>query len=440
MNGVAGVLTWLVILFPLAASVIAFRSQPRSARPFAIVAAALVFAFALTLLLVSRRSLEPMATVAFRVDVTNATPLLALAAVSLIAVAASARRESTPFGLGSLLLTEGLALSLLSARDFGVVVVAWALLPVPAVLLLVRERRSRGVRAFYRMTLLSGFPLAALLLLLGVTGFSLGAGSTWKTELGIAAIGWSALVGSGIVPFHVLLTTVLEETPAPVAAVLFAAQPSACLVTRFRLGERGAPSSAFAILALASALVLALLSLVQRDLRRVVSLVAAGQATTTVALLMLALPHGSGRMLYWASSGATIGGLLLCVAAIERRTGTTSIRELGGLARHAPKLATLTFAFAFASEGFPISLTFLADEQLTHHLAEAAPLLAVGFVFVGLVQSIALLRALMGALLGPGRGVGPVPDLTSRERVSLVLMLGALLCAGAAAFSGLLPI
>jgi NADH-quinone oxidoreductase subunit M len=106
----------------------------------------------------------------------------------------------------------------------------------------------------------------------------------------------------------------------------------------------------------------AVLAIKQNDMKRLfafasishVGLIAAGIMTADKDTL-------SGSMVQMINHGLVAVGLFLAADVIERRLGTRSLRDLGGIAKQAPKFAFWFAALAFASVSVPFTSGFVGE-------------------------------------------------------------------------------
>jgi NADH-quinone oxidoreductase subunit M len=128
----------------------------------------------------------------------------------------------------------------------------------------------------------------------------------------------------------------------------------------------------------------------------------AASARTGIAL--------NGSILQLLAHGLAIALLFLLVGAIQERTGTRSLRALGGLAARAPQLAVVGVLAALAGIGLPGLVTFIAffEIALGSYPGQRVP---VALCLLGLVLTAGCLLGVLRRAFG-----GPTPEAFQRVR------------------------
>ena len=239
-------------------------------------------------------------------------------------------------------------------------------------------------------------------------------------------------------PFHTWQADAYNETPTP--ALILVAGVMAKLGTygfyRFCLGLMPEASQQFGpamVWMAAIGIVYAgIVAATQRDVKRVLAF----SSVSHLGFIVLGLFSGSsqgilGACVQMINHGIIVAGLLLLVAAIERRTGTLRIAKLGGLWEQSPILARLFLIFTLASVGLPLTNGFVGEFMTllaAFHSAPWAAAVAVTGVIWSAVYMLGLYqRAFYGATSKRTAGIA---DLTDRETMLvaplavLVFLLG----------------
>ena len=181
----------------------------------------------------------------------------------------------------------------------------------------------------------------------------------------------------------------------------------------------------------------ATLALRQTDLKQML-------AQTTVAslgLLVLLVGQGTeyaiaGACLYLIAHAAYKGGLFLVAGLIDHGTGTREITELGGLM----KLMPLTFVAAvlggISMAGLPLTLGFLAKEEMYLGFGEAGGLLAYAVMAVAVLGNALMMAVGLAIAILPFFGglthtphhahEGPVSMSTGPLLMGLVALAGGI--------------
>jgi NADH-quinone oxidoreductase subunit M len=252
----------------------------------------------------------------------------------------------------------------------------------------------------------------------------------------LALLVLTAALRMGVAPLHGWVPALVQRGPAGLAALLTGGQVSLLLFTRLfpPLAPLawGRGQTALAVLGLFSVVYGALLALAQSDLKRTLSFLLVSQhGMMLVGLSVANTPSVAGALLHGLACALPMGGLLLVVEALEARTGTTEMYKLGALARKGPRLATCFFLLAFASLGFPGSLSFVGEDLLIQGALLAHPVGALPFLLATALNGVTFLRVFLKTFAGPPGPASSLPaDLLPRERLTAVALLALTLLAG----------
>jgi NADH-quinone oxidoreductase subunit M len=178
-----------------------------------------------------------------------------------------------------------------------------------------------------------------------------------------------------------------------------------------------------AALAIISIVYAALVTLVQKDMKKLV----AYSSVSHLGFVMLGMfalnPLGlEGSVLQMINHGLSTGGLFLIVGMIYERRHTKEISEFGGLAHVMPVYATLTLVIFLASMGLPL-LNGFVGELLILQGAFAANRVWAYWAVSGIVLGAAYLlwlyqRVFWGKVTHDANA--KLPDLSPRELATLV--------------------
>ncbi len=141
----------------------------------------------------------------------------------------------------------------------------------------------------------------------------------------------------------------------------------------------------------------------------------------------------TGAMVYMVAHGLSIAGLYLVTGFLVRRTGTASIKELGGMARVTPLIAGTFLVSGLASIALP-GLSGFVPEWLvltgTFSVSVALGVFAVlGVIIAALYVMLPYQRVFTGAPAAERVGSS---DLDGRERIVVVPVIAAMLALGLA--------
>lgn len=115
-------------------------------------------------------------------------------------------------------------------------------------------------------------------------------------------------------------------------------------------------------LALISIVYGALLAIGQDDVLRLIGLTSLSHfGFITLGIFVLTSQGGSGAVLYMVNHGLATAGLFLLAGYIYHRSGTMSIREMGGMEKVTPVLAGLFLVAGLATLGLPGLSPFISE-------------------------------------------------------------------------------
>lgn len=175
----------------------------------------------------------------------------------------------------------------------------------------------------------------------------------------------------------------------------------------------------------------ALASLAQRDLKRLVAYTSVGHMGfvllgTAVAALSsdpaIRTLAAIGATYQMVSHGLLTGGMFFLVGVLQDQAGTRDMARLGGLLRHAPRLAFVTGLLALGSLGLPGFSGFVAELQVVGATAGESAW-AAGIALLGLLVTTGVYLVVIGrvVLATPAEGG---PSLHEAAPMTLGLLAG----------------
>jgi NADH-quinone oxidoreductase subunit M len=394
-------------------------------------------------------------------------PLYALAA--FVGAAAGVHALGSEVGnkpayLGLLLLLLGGMLAMFASMDAFFLYFFHECALIPAFILILRwggmGRRTAAIQMAVYLTLGAMLSLAGIILLVlksGAWNFNLlalrnalaaapldGAPANWV--FGLLLFGFGILVS--LFPFHSWAPAAYTEAPTPLSMLHAGVLKKFGLYGLIQLGALLAPAGLAAWadtlfwLALGNTLVIGVATLGQRHLKEMLAYSSVSHmGTCFLGVFAFSLGGGASALgatvLVMFAHGLSTAALFALGQGVQRRTGTLEFGENGGLAKRAPVLAAFFAAAAMASIGLPGFAGFWGELGVFVSLGKLPVwklLLALG----GLVISATyMLRAFAFIFLGEEsetvarrNAVAPVRDITWNERLSVGLLLLALLAVG----------
>ncbi|HVJ81302.1 MAG TPA: proton-conducting transporter membrane subunit [Planctomycetia bacterium] len=355
----------------------------------------------------------------FAADSLSAAPMLLAALVYLMTPVVTVRTKMPRFSFAGALVGEGLAISLLAARDAPAIALLLALAVLPP----LYELRARGK------------PLRVFALHMGAFVFFLFAG-VFGLEKGFAWSPYSLAVAiairTGLAPFHLWIPDLFAHASFGRALVFLVPMPGAYAACRLLLpGESDLLLRILGILALATAVYAAGMALVQSEPRRFFAYFTIGASALVFVGMETASPLGvAGALAVWISAGVALAGMGLSLRALEARHGEISLRRLNGLRTLSPVLAAGFLLSGLACVGFPGTLGFVGSELLLAAAVHSYPVVGAAVVFAAALQGIAVVKVYFALFAGkPPRCW--LPEIADRrERIGVYAFAALLLIGG----------
>lgn len=269
----------------------------------------------------------------------------------------------------------------------------------------------------------------------GTAGEALKGGAS---NLSLVLFGLAASVRLGLMPFATGMLDALDRR-IDLAAILMAVPLGGVVllarVVHPSLVEGGIPT-AVQMGVMGVSLLAGLMALSQNRLGRTVGYtIAALHGLLVVGNLDASTTGFLGAEVLWAGTLLAETGLLLVLVLVSARVGEVDVSRHHGLHDEMPVLSVLGLVLALGAAGLPGSLDFVAEELLlsghaSHHLPGT-------LLLVGVIAAVGfnLMRVQFRVFYGPSRqpavfGARPMFDVIRRERLALMLVVGALTAGG----------
>ncbi|PVZ10108.1 Na+/H+ antiporter subunit A [Actinomycetospora cinnamomea] len=326
----------------------------------------------------------------------------------------------------------GAMLALVWSDDVFVLYVCWELTTVFSFLLVGQDSHKRASRAAAVQALVVT-AAGGLTMLVGLVVLAQAAGTSRLSGLvayftgpaatsaaitaGVVCVLVGAITKSALVPFHFWLPSAMAA-PTPVSAYLHAAaMVKAGVYLVLRLAPGLADVEPWRPLVAAAAVTTMLLGGVQALRQHDLKLVLAHGTVSQLGLMILLAGAGT-RDAALAAVGLVVAHalfkacLFLVVGVIDRRAGTRDLRELSGLGRRAPVLATAGVLGASSMAGLPPLLGFVtkegAFEAFLHEAYGAAAVPLLVLVVLGSVLTVGYSARFVWGAFWRKPGVEPV--------------------------------
>ncbi len=258
----------------------------------------------------------------------------------------------------------------------------------------------------------------------------------------------------GTAPMHFWVPDAYGEAPAAVTAVLAIASLSsvyALLRIAFTvfgpLPHTEIIAYAVIIMGAISLFVGATMSLVQKDLKRLIAYAGVSQtgfilvafgvglvAINNVPLQAFGLRAMQGGLFHLINHAFYEALLFLVAGAIIYRAGTKDLNELGGLARQMPLTAVFFLIGAISIAGLPPSNGFASKILIYESIYFFSPLLAVIALISSVIVVVPMVKAFCSAFLGP-----EIKKFKSVKEVPGSMILAMLVLSIIVIFFGLFP-
>lgn len=265
----------------------------------------------------------------------------------------------------------------------------------------------------------------------------------------LAAILVGLAVKTPTVPFHTWLPPAHTDAPATGSAVLAGVLLKMGTYGFVRIAMPILPEAwrawawVIVVIGIVSVLYGAFLALAQTNLKRMIAYTSVnhmGYIILALGAVGLVVDNSAqarsvavtGAVVQMVSHGLITAALFLLAGVMHTRAGTYDMGSYGGLAKPAPRYATLFAVAAFASLGLPGLSGFIAEFQIFAGSIAVAPITAIALPGI-LVTAALFLLALQRVFTGPTQGQSPgFADLRGQELwavgplLALSLLIGVL--------------
>lgn len=188
----------------------------------------------------------------------------------------------------------------------------------------------------------------------------------------------------------------------------------------------------------------ALIAIIENDSKRLIAysslshigLIAAGIMASAILTLKgtFTFEGGDGAMIHTFAHGVNVVGMFYCADILYKRFGTRDIRQMGGMARVAPKFAVLFMILLFGTVGIPLTNGFIGEFILIKSVFDYDIILGTIAGTTIIFAMVYLLRFFGKAMYGEGNPekLAKIKDLSGVEfsvlasLVVFVILLGVL--------------
>lgn len=247
-----------------------------------------------------------------------------------------------------------------------------------------------------------------------------------------AASAASIAVRAGVFPLHAGAAA-LAQSPTTRQAEQLATLPFLVFVhLRFvdhgQLAHDVAPT--LVVIGAVSAMLFALVALVQRDMRSLyVSSTLMHGGMLVAAVGAAGRGHYAAALLVVVTMVLALAGFGMMLSAFEERVGVGEVPGFAGRARAFPRLAAAMAFFGGAAVGLPGTAGFVADDLLLHALWGESVAAAVLMIVASALLAVATLALFARVFFGPPQR-HLAPDLSPGDRRMAVVLVSLLLILG----------
>ncbi|MBI3323675.1 MAG: NADH-quinone oxidoreductase subunit M [Candidatus Omnitrophica bacterium] len=241
-----------------------------------------------------------------------------------------------------------------------------------------------------------------------------------------------------VFPFHTWLPDAHVDAPTPISVLLAGVLLKMGAYGFFRISYPLFPHAAQAFATMMAGLGAinivygALVAMAQTDFKRLVAYSSVSHmGFVLLGLSSLTETGMNGAMLQMFNHGIITGGMFLLVGALYDRAHTRQLDAFGGLGAKMPVYSGFLIFFSLASLGLPGLSGFVSEFMSlvgtfpTHRFATTVSVLGI------IVAAAYMLMVIQRVLLGPlNEKWRQLPDMTARERVTLIPLLLIILAVG----------
>jgi NADH-quinone oxidoreductase subunit M len=459
-------LTAFLVFFPLAAALLLHFAKGAAARALALGAALLEFAVAvfaaITYVRSGPASLDfnlnwiPSAGITFHLGIDGLSlclVLLTTVLVPIILLTAFRHEEyENPGAFYALVLfmQTGL-LGVFTALDAFVFYFFWEVALIPIYFLAGawsrHERRIQITFKFFLYTIIGSlFMLAGFVYLYLQTGPAAGSMAAhssdlqafYNLKLGASTQAWlfwlifaAFAVKMPIFPFHTWQPDTYTESPAPATMLLSGIMLKmgiyGCLRWLLPVVPLGVSQwqQLVEVLAIIGIVYGAVIAIRQDDMKKLIAYSSLSHVGLMIAGVFSLKAIGlQGAVVQMLAHGVNVVGMFLVADAIERRTGTRSLADLGGLTRRTPLLSVCFLVMLLSTVALPLTGGFVGEFLLLAGVYEfnawAGAIAGLTIIF----SAVYLLRMYQRAMLGPDSAHSDtITDLSGTELLMFVPLI-----------------
>ncbi len=244
-----------------------------------------------------------------------------------------------------------------------------------------------------------------------------------------------------IFPFHTWQPDAYEQSPTPVTIILSALMVKMGLFAVLRwllpvLPEGVAYWSDFVIwLSVIGIVYASLVAIVQVDIKRLIAYSSIAHMGLMSAAAFAGTNIGThGLAVQMFNHGINIAGMWVIVSMVEQRWGTRNMRELGGMASTAPKMAIALVIISLANIALPLTNGFIGEFMLFNGLFSSASAYSTTFMVIAglgiILGAVYTLNMIQRTAYGEAVAMKKEGDLTANEYLGLAIIIALIIILG----------
>lgn len=250
-----------------------------------------------------------------------------------------------------------------------------------------------------------------------------------------------AIARAGSMPFHSWIPDAAVDAPLPFMAFMPAALEKLLgiyLLTRisfdlYQLNEHSWVSTLLMIIGTITILLAVMMALIQKDFKRLLSFHAISQVGYMILGIGTAVPAGIvGGLFHMLNNALYKSCLFLTGGAVEHATGTTDLRQLGGLGRKMPLTFLGFFIAAIAISDVPPLNGFFSKELIYDGALERGRVFYIAALLGSFFTAVSFLKLGHSAFLGKSK-----QDFSNVKDAPTVMLVPILVIAGLCIVFGL---
>jgi formate hydrogenlyase subunit 3/multisubunit Na+/H+ antiporter MnhD subunit len=316
-----------------------------------------------------------------------------------------------------LLFSLGFSNGAVLADNLVVLLFFWEGLLLTIFAMIAEGGKATSFRTAIKAFVIVGITDLCMMVGIALTGHLSGTLTISKISLlptGLAGIAFillmiGAISKAGSMPFHTWIPDAAVDAPLPFMAFFPAALEkllgiyflSRICLDLFKLEPGSALSLVLMIVGAVGIIFAVMMALVQKDYKRLLSYHAISQVGYMILGIGTALPIGIvGGLFHMLNNAIYKSCLFFTAGAVEKNTGTTDLRELGGLARKMPLTFISFFIAAVSISGVPPFNGFFSKELVYDAALERGLIFYIAAVAGSFFTAASFLKLGHAAFLG----------------------------------------